>query len=94
MYLDAIRFALRSGVGSRGSSVSLSPDGVRVHDRLDDTWRIAPEDASFRERVLETWVAADGAVAHAWVPRRPLPGTDVWFETAWARFRSGAIYAT
>jgi hypothetical protein len=65
---------------------------VRIHDRLDDTWRIREEDPSFRDRVQETIVRPDGTVEQQWVPRRPMPQADHWFETAWARFRSGAIY--
>jgi succinate dehydrogenase/fumarate reductase flavoprotein subunit len=92
VYLEAIRFAVESGVGSRGSAVVVSPDGARVHDRLGDEWRILPEDGAFREKVLETVADAGGGVRCAWVDRRPIPETDTWFETGWARFRSGEIY--
>lgn len=92
VYLEAIRFALQSGVGSRGSSIAVTPDGVRLHDRLGDEWRIAPEDPAFREKVLETVVSPDGKVKNEWTDRRPIPRTEAWFETAWARFRRGEIY--
>jgi succinate dehydrogenase/fumarate reductase flavoprotein subunit len=93
VYLDAIRFALASGVGSRGSAIVLEPGGLRVHRRLDDAWQIAPEEPAFREKVQET-VAEGSQVRHEWVERRPLPESDVWFETGWARFRSGEVYGT
>jgi succinate dehydrogenase/fumarate reductase flavoprotein subunit len=92
VYLEAILFALRSGVGSRGSSIVLAKDGVKVHDKLGDEWCIAPEDASFRERVLVTVARLAGEVKNEWVACRPIPETDAWFETAWASFRSGAVY--
>jgi hypothetical protein len=92
VYLEAILHALESGVGSRGSAIALDPEGVPIHDRLDDMWRIALEDERFREKVLETVATLDGEVTHAWVDRRPLPHPDAWFETAWARFREGEIY--
>jgi succinate dehydrogenase/fumarate reductase flavoprotein subunit len=96
VYLEAILFALQSGVGSRGSCIVLDPDGERVHTKLNEeatmSWRIAPEDESFRERVLETVAAPDGQVESAWVDRRPIPEADAWFETAWASFRSGEIF--
>jgi succinate dehydrogenase/fumarate reductase flavoprotein subunit len=92
VYLEAILFALRSGVGSRGSAIVLDPGGERVHERLGDQWRIAPEDVAFRERVLETVASPEGRVYNEWVARRPIPATDAWFETAWASFRSGEIY--
>ena len=57
---------------------------------------MAPEDPRFREQVLETTLAGrdldEPRLSHAWVPRRPLPETDAWFETAWARYREGEIY--
>ncbi len=93
VYLDAIRFALASGVGSRGSSIVLKPDGSQVHEMLDSSWKIAIEDASYRTKVLETSCVGEGNVQHQWVLCRPIPESDSWFETAWARFRSGDIYS-
>ncbi len=92
VYLEALKFALESGVGSRGSSIMLDPEGVKVHERLDDRWRIVPEDEAWREKVLETTADVAGTVACGWVDRRPLPHPDSWFETAWAAFRDGEIY--
>ena len=93
VYLKALLFALESGVGSRGSSIAVDPQGVPIHAALGDAWRIIPEDEAFREKVLETVAAPDGTVTSAWVLRRPLPKPDAWFETAWAKFRDGEIYS-
>ncbi len=92
VYVEAIRFAVESGVGSRGSSLVLDANGTRVHERFGPEWSFAPPNADFYEKVLETEAAPDGVVRSAWVPRRPLPKTDAWFETAWATFRDGEIY--
>jgi succinate dehydrogenase/fumarate reductase flavoprotein subunit len=92
VYLESVAFALESGTGSRGSSITLDPEGLPVHDRLDDSWRIVPEDETFRDKVLETVASLDGNVTCAWVARRPLPHPDSWFETAWAAYRAGEIY--
>ncbi len=92
VYLEAVLFAIQSGVGSRGSSIAIESSGDKVHDKLDDNWRIAAENTDFRERVLETSVAGTSRVENRWVQRRPIPETDVWFETAWARFRSGEVF--
>jgi succinate dehydrogenase/fumarate reductase flavoprotein subunit len=92
VYLEAVKFAICSGVGSRGSAVVVKPGGQKVHDRLDDSWRIEPEDQAFRDRVQETVAHPDGRVENRWVPRRPMPESDSWFETAWAKFRNGEIY--
>jgi len=94
VYLEAVLFAVESGVGSRGSAIVLDPGGTKIHDGLDDQWRIVPEDPQFREKVLETLVEPDGKAQSRWVDRRPLPESDLWFETAWARFRSGEVYRT
>ena len=80
-YLAAQLFAVRSGVGSRGSALVRGPGGQAL-----------PEDPAFRERVQETRLGADGRARHRWVARRPLPPAERWFETAWAEFVDGAIY--
>jgi len=91
VYLEAVLFAVQSGVGSRGSAMVIDPAGTRVHEKLDDGWRIAAENVDFRQRVQQTLPTPD-RVEHRWVDRRPIPESDLWFETAWARFRSGEIY--
>jgi succinate dehydrogenase/fumarate reductase flavoprotein subunit len=91
VYLDAIQFALESGVGSRGSQIVLDPGGELVHELLDTSWKIQPEDTSYRSKVLESQ-PNESTVSHKWVDCRPIPESDTWFETTWARFRNGAIY--
>jgi len=92
VYLEAVGAALGSGTGSRGSAIVLDPEGQAVDPKLDDSWKIAPEDESFREKVLETSANLDGSVTSEWVARRAMPESDLWFETAWAKFRNGDIY--
>ncbi len=92
VYLEAVLAAVRDGVGSRGSAIVVDAAGEPIHDRLGDEWRIVKENPAFREKVMETSVDADGKVVTEWTPRRPIPESDLWFETAWARFRNGAIY--
>ncbi|MBN1580870.1 MAG: hypothetical protein JXA89_09225, partial [Anaerolineae bacterium] len=94
VYLEAIAFALQSGVGSRGSAIVLDPEGRRIHEGLGGEWRIAPEDETFRDQVLETVADLCGpAVRSEWVRRRPIPDREAWFETAWAQYQSGEVYA-
>ncbi len=92
VYLEAIRYAISSGVGSRGSAIVLDSAGKRVHPKLDASWRIQPENEKFRSKVQETEVAENGRLKHRWVKRRELPSKDLWFENVWADFRKGAIY--
>ncbi len=91
VYLDAIRFMIESGVGSRGSAIVLDERGVLPHPQLSAEWRFQTEDQAFRARVLETLPQGE-KLHHVWVPRRPLPVCDAWFETAWAAYRQGEIY--
>ncbi|MCX7934017.1 MAG: FAD-binding protein [Planctomycetota bacterium] len=91
VYLDAIRFMIESGVGSRGSAIVLDERGTLPHPRLASEWRFQAEDQAFRERVLETLPQGE-TLSHCWVPRRPLPACDAWFENAWAAYREGKIY--
>jgi hypothetical protein len=92
IYLSAIHHAVQSGVGSRGSSITLAPTGERIHPLLQEEWKIVLENRTFRSKLLETEVKPDGAVINEWVDCRPVPETDLWFETAWADFRAGKIY--
>ncbi len=92
VYLDAIKYTMESFVGSRGSSIVLDPKGSKVHELLDESWKIASEDTSFRQKVLETVVKENGEVKNQWVDCRPIPENDSWFETTWAKYRNGEIY--
>ena len=92
-YLQAIRFAVESGIGSRGSAVVLDPGGVPLHEKLDVTWRIAPENTAFRDTVLVTrHDTVTNETLHRCESCRPIPESDLWFETAWAAHREGRIY--
>ena len=92
VYLEAIDNQIKAGVGSRGSSIVMDPAGQQVHPQLSEEWRIAAEDSAFRDKVLKTTFDANGEIRHAWEACRPIPKTDAWFETSWARYRDGAIY--
>jgi succinate dehydrogenase/fumarate reductase flavoprotein subunit len=81
-YLSALAYSVRSGVGSRGSSLVIDEQGARV-----------PEDPAFRAQVLETRCSKGHGFRHRWQPCRPLPAAEFWFETAWEAFRRGAIPA-
>ncbi len=93
VYLDAIKYTMKSQVGSRGSSIVLDREGNHVHELLDESWRIASEDLSYRQKVLETLAKMGGEVQNKWVDCRSIPENDAWFETTWARFRKGEIYS-
>ncbi len=83
---------MQCGVGSRGSSIVLDQAGEKIHELLDDAWRIMPEDTTFQASVLETEAGPNGEVSNWWEECAPLPETEAWFEITWADFRAGKIY--
>jgi hypothetical protein len=72
----------------------VDPQGQPAHAKLGPEWSLTPENPVFRDQVQETVVQPDGTITNRWVARRPIPETDTWFETAWAAFRTGAVYNT
>ncbi len=93
VYLAAMLTQVKSGVGSRGSAMVADPKGRCVHPKLKGPeWRFAREESSYRKKVLESVVTAEGTTRSRWVPCRPIPESDLWFESAWAAYREGRIY--
>jgi succinate dehydrogenase/fumarate reductase flavoprotein subunit len=93
VYLEATLYHVKSGVGSRGSAMVRDASGQRAHEQLDPAeWSFLPEDPAFKAQVQETVVTGE-KVKHRWVKCRPIPESNLWFETAWADFRNGKIYA-
>ena len=93
VYLEAILFALRSGVGSRGSAIVAGTKRAQASRQAGR--RVAHRAggySAFGKRCWSTVATPAGEVEKPWVDRRPLPQTDAWFETAWASFRSGDVY--
>jgi succinate dehydrogenase/fumarate reductase flavoprotein subunit len=92
VYLSATLYHVKSGVGSRGSAMVRDASGKAAHKKLDkEAWSFLPEDPAFKAKVQET-VVRNGRIQNRWVARRPLPESNLWFETAWAEFRAGTIY--
>lgn len=54
IYLEAILFAVQSGLGSRASAMGLESCGIQPHPKRGKEWRFAPENRSLRGRVLKT----------------------------------------
>ena len=95
VYLSAVNAAVKSGVGSRGSSIILDEKkGKMIHEKLDESWKYIEENPEFRDKVLETDIKSDGTVENNWVEKCPVPTSEAWFENAWADYREGKIYKT
>ncbi|MDO4857866.1 MAG: FAD-binding protein [Thermoguttaceae bacterium] len=91
VYLEAIRFQLTSGVGSRGSAIVLSDSTGEPQNMLEldgQPVSIVRENEDFRNFTQETWFDPfDGTVRNRWVPRREIPNPDSWFENVWQKNR-------
>lgn len=93
VYLDAIKYSVDCGVGSRGSALTLNKaKGLPLHPALDASWNYEAENVSFREKVMESLPNESGSPVHRWIERRPIPSNDTWFENVWAEYNSGMIY--
>jgi len=44
--------------------------------------------------VIETWLDGKGRAHSEFVPVRPVPVTDDWFETVWTRFKKGEVFGS
>lgn len=72
--------------GSRGSGLVASPEGKPLRDgRGRELLRVVPMNDDHRAHCLIT----EGTPPQSrFVPVRPLPRTDDWFETVWAEYNS------
>ncbi len=70
--------------GSRGSALVTSPDGEPLDSGL--TQRMKPEDTAYRDVVATTQKVGD-VFCTEWVPVRPIPQENDWFEQVWAEYR-------
>ncbi len=92
VYLEAICFALSEGVGSRGSAMVLDKNGKKIHKKLDDIWKLMPENMAFRNKVMVSEFDRETPVNNYWEDCRKIPEGDMWFENIWSDFREGKIY--
>jgi succinate dehydrogenase/fumarate reductase flavoprotein subunit len=90
-YLSAMAEAMRRGGVSRGSYMVMHPDGELPCDALGDAFRFVLGDDPLKEEICETVVNPDGTVTHSWVPRRPIPQDDGWYENIWAAYREDQV---
>jgi succinate dehydrogenase/fumarate reductase flavoprotein subunit len=52
----------------------------------------ARNDKALTDMVIETWIDKEGNAHSKFVPVRPLPKPDDWFEAVWARFMKGEVF--
>ncbi len=93
VYLEAIGEYLARGGKSRGSYLVPDPTGRSPHALLGKRWAFSLAEPSdfVSGNVLEVRLDAKGRVHKEWVPIRPVPPADGWFETVWNDFMNDRI---
>jgi hypothetical protein len=89
VYLEAIGEYLDRGGKSRGSYLVPDANGQPPHPLLAERWAFslaAPGDF-VTANILEVRLDGHGRVRKRWVPVRPVPKPEGWFETVWEDFR-------
>lgn len=89
MYLESIDIYIRTGGNSRGSSLVIRQEGESLLPLPEDVWRtkIEPPDSKMKNQILEIRYLSGRTTEHRWVPVRPIPEQDLWFEKVWKEFR-------
>ena len=93
VYLEAVGEYLARGGRSRGSFLVPDPAGRPPHPLLGERWAFSLAEPSdfVGANVLEVRLDARGRVRKDWVPVRPVPAAEGWFETVWNDFMKDAI---
>lgn len=91
--LSAILEYIKKGGDSRGSYLVSNNDGSHTVKIGDEVLRFSLEN-DLKEEVCETKILTDDNVStsHKWVPVRPIPEYDSWFENSWKDYREKKIY--
>lgn len=94
VYLQSILSEVEAGVGSRGSQITLDPNGDAISPQLPEQWRMAPEDEAFRRQAFFAYALrnepANEFAVHTFTrPTVPIPEPDEWFENVWREYRAG-----
>ena len=85
-YLKAIAGYLAAQGGSRGSYLVVDGKGADVHPLLPQ-YRFAKENLQLRQMVQTLSFRKDCSVQETFIPCRPIPTEEYWFERVWADFR-------
>ncbi len=94
-FLEAIRFYVENGGGSRGGYMILDDNGeLTVNSRRGQELRHRGENLAKRQEILEIQQkpGKSGEFAVEPVSVRPLPTDESWYETTWAAWNEGRIY--
>jgi succinate dehydrogenase/fumarate reductase flavoprotein subunit len=93
VYLETIAEYLERGGRSRGSYLVPDAAGRSPHPLLGGRWAfsLAGPGDFVAANILEVRLDAKGRIAKKWVPVRPVPRPEGWFESVWADYREDRI---
>jgi hypothetical protein len=93
VYLEALSEYHDRGGKSRGSALVPDPSGRKPHPLLGERWAFSLTDPSdfVSTNILEVRLDKRGRVHKQWVPVRPVPPAEGWFETVWNDFMKDGI---
>ncbi len=89
-YLAAIRDYVQQGGGSRGSYLVAQHDGELPLDSLPEAFRHRLDDGTMKTSVQQIRFSQHGCEVE-WVPVRPIPQEDQWFEEVWQAYREDRV---
>jgi len=91
--LEALEEYLARGGRSRGSFLVLDPAGEPPCPELGGEWKfsLARAEDFVQGHILEVGLDEEGRTRKNWIPVRPIPAADGWFETVWEKFREGRV---
>lgn len=94
MYLSSIREYIMQGGQSRGSYIVSCPQGFLPAAGLPDKYRYRPDAEGLMNMICEVRLGGgrERSCSFAWIPVRPVPREDGWFEMLWAEYREGKIW--
>ncbi len=91
VYLSAIANYIENGGRSRGSYLVYDREGELPLPNLPEIFRFSLDEGRF-SKITQEVLYKDGECYFDWVPVRPIPKGDDWFENVWNDFRKGEIY--
>jgi succinate dehydrogenase/fumarate reductase flavoprotein subunit len=93
-YLEAIGEYINKGGQSRGSYLIPTPDGDQSCPGIGDNWRFAitEQEAFVNRHVLELAIDPEQRIHKQWVPVRPIPAADDWFENVWRDYLNSKVF--
>jgi len=92
IYLEAIKEYLVKGGKSRGSYLVAELENDKPLNETIDEIILNDKEHFVNKHILEIGLDTDGNLLKKWVPVKPIPDENVWFEMMWKDFRERKIF--